>query len=91
MEQKEVYVDAYKREHRVTKELSRGGQGKVMRTTEPNIALKLELGGEGLSDAEQIQDRNRKYEKLRLLPIPQGLHITLPQAVLRDDVGYVRK
>ena len=89
MEQKEVYVDAYKREHRVTKELSRGGQGKVMRTTEPNIALKLELGGEGLSDAEQIQDRNRKYEKLRLLPIPQGLHITLPQAVLRDDVGYV--
>lgn len=89
MEQEKRYVDTYKREHRVTKELSRGGQGVVMRTDEPDVALKLELGSEKLTDAEQIRLRNRKYEKLRLLPIPPGLHITLPQAVLRDDVGYV--
>lgn len=46
MEQEKRYVDTYKREHRVTKELSRGGQGVVMRTDEPDVALKLELGSE---------------------------------------------
>ena len=34
-----VYVDTNAREHWVTKELSRGGQGRVLRTREPDIAL----------------------------------------------------
>lgn len=83
------FVDTNAREHWVTKELSRGGQGVVMRTMEPNTVLKLEQGGEMQTDAQQIEARNRKYRRLRLLPIPRGLHITLPQAVLTDHVGYV--
>lgn len=85
-----VYVDTNAREHWVTKELSRGGQGRVMRTREPDIALKLELvDGETQTDAQQIEVRNQRYRRLRLLPIPQGLTITLPQATLTDHVGYV--
>lgn len=85
-----VYVDTNAREHWVTKELSRGGQGRVMRTREPDIALKLELVDEETqTDAQQIEVRNQRYRRLRLLPIPQGLTITLPQATLTDHVGYV--
>lgn len=88
-QEKMVYVDAYSRKHWVTEELSRGGQGRVMRTREPNVALKLELNEEELTDPEQIKSHSRKYRRLRLLPIPEGLHITLPQAVLKDAAGYV--
>lgn len=69
--------------HRLTKELSRGGQGVVYRTSIPDIVVKIDLTDE--------ENTNERYMDLRLLPIPQGLHITLPIMPLKDEKGYVMR
>lgn len=69
--------------HRLTKELSRGGQGVVYRTGISDIVVKIDL-----TDDEKA---NERYMDLRLLPIPQGLHITLPIMPLQDEKGYVMR
>ena len=75
--------DAADNWHRLTEELSRGGQGVVYRTGISDIVVKIDL-----TDDEKANDR---YMDLRLLPIPQGLHITLPILPLKDERGYVMR
>ncbi len=67
--------------------IASGGQGAVYRTTEANIAVKLERNNEG----EEIMDpdRNEKFMNIRLLPIPGNVNITLPLVVLKEQAGYV--
>lgn len=81
-----VFEDNYGHKHNLTKEISRGGQGAVFRTSDPNIAVKLSLNANEpvLDDSE-----NEAYNKIRLLPFPESLNITLPQAVLSGASGYV--
>lgn len=82
-----LFEDNYGHKHYLTKEISRGGQGVVFRTTDQNIAVKVCLDeyGEPLRD----DTKNEKYNKIRLLPFPKGLNLTLPQAVLKGASGYV--
>ena len=80
-----IYEDIYHRRHECRKEIKRGGQGAVYRTAEPDIAVKLELkNNEPVSDTSG----NQKFLNLRLLPIPSGLHVTLPRSVLANASGY---
>lgn len=65
-----------------------GGQGVVIRTTEADLALKIIRD----ADTQEVitDDRNNeKYLDLRILPIPNGLQVTLPQVALKGVEGYV--
>ncbi|MGL4731719.1 MAG: protein kinase domain-containing protein [Clostridium sp.] len=83
-----VYFDIYDFPHRITKELSRGGQGVVYKTQIPNIVVKVEIDSKTKNEKKDSSE-NEKYNKIRLLPIPNGTKVTLPQATLRDCSGYV--
>ena len=84
MESEKISVeDIFGNVHQLTKELSRGGQGVVYRTAIPDVLVKLDLQGD--------MSANERYMELRLLPLPQGIHITLPLAPLKDDAGYIMR
>lgn len=80
-----VCADSYGHIHRLNGEISRGGQGVVFKTLVPNVVVKFELKDDKLVPP----DENEKFIALRFLPIPSGLHITMPQATLKDYSGYV--
>lgn len=86
MEPLYVFEDNYGHKHSLIKEISRGGQGAVYRTNDSNIAVKIgiEAGSPILNDSQ-----NAAYNKIRLLPFPKALNITLPRAVLKGASGYV--
>ena len=80
-----VCTDSYGYTHRLNGEISRGGQGVVFKTLVPNVVVKFEL-----KDGKLVPPtENEKFMTLRFLPIPGGLHITMPQAALKDYSGYV--
>ena len=83
------YTDEYGREYVLLKQVAPpGGQGVVCRTEDPDTAVKLELeNGQPVKDPS----RNDRYKRLRRLPVPFGLHITMPQVVLREYAGYVMR
>lgn len=82
------FEDIYGYTHNTTSEISRGGQGIVFRTENPNIAVKVALNSLGNGFSEDSSD-NEVFESLRLLPIPSKINLTLPQATLRKFSGYV--
>lgn len=84
----EVLEDIFGNSHVLNKQLgAKGGQGSVFRTEDPNIAVKLIST---VKDEEKsVDELNRHYTDLRLLPIHTKTHITLPCAVLSKRVGYV--
>lgn len=65
-----------------------GGQGVVIRTTEVNLALKI-IRDPDTQEVVTDDSNNEKYLDLRILPIPNGLQITLPQVALKGVEGYV--
>lgn len=77
--------DIYSREYYLTNEISRGGQGVVYRTNDPDIAIKMELDGERI---KCDPTENKKYIQLCHLPIPEDLHITRPLTTLKSVTGY---
>lgn len=80
----ETVKDAYGTSYRLTKELSRGGQGVVYRTTIPDILVKL--------DFNESEESGSHYMNLRLLPLPEGLHVTLPIVPLKGkQTGYIMR
>lgn len=87
---KGIYVDTYGRSHVVSKELSRGGQGTVYLTEEPNVLLKLEWN-RITQEIEKDTSNNDKFDDIRILPMLENTNITLPQTILRDVVGYTMK
>ena len=82
-------ADEFSNQHILADELGRGGQGVVLRTKDPDIAIKLILDKDGrpLEAAEVI----RRMHRLRALPIPDDLHLSAPAAVLRDLGGYAMR
>lgn len=82
----EQYTDFFGYHHICQKKISEGGQGAVYRTQSPNIAVKIAKNDQGVIQNESL---NSGYNMIRLLPIPQDLHITLPLAVLEGVSGYV--
>ena len=81
------YEDIYGNVFSIDKELSSGGQGIVYKTREPNVLLKIEWNSQTKKININTED-NKKFDEIRLLPIPQNTNITLPQSILKDCVGY---
>lgn len=87
---KDIYVDTYGRSHIASKVLSSGGQGIVYLTEEPNVLLKLEWNPM-TQEIEKDTSNNDKFDDIRILPMLENTNLTLPQAILRDVVGYTMK
>lgn len=70
--------------------LGEGGQGVVLRTRSPGIAVKL-VRQAGLVPDEDRQARlRRRLENVRLLPLPQR-QLAVPLSMLKGHVGYTMR
>ena len=83
------FVDEYFNVHERGAELGRGGQGVVFRTKDPDVAVKLALDGNGrpVTHADYVE----KLRRVRGLPVPAGLHLAAPLAVLQETAGYAMR
>jgi hypothetical protein len=87
----EKYVDEFHYIHCKGAMLGRGGQGIVFRTKDPDVAIKVDLDskGEPLENPEVLKKYAEKIERIRLLPLPEGIELSLPAALLKERAGYV--
>jgi serine/threonine protein kinase len=85
------YVDEYQNVHIQDKVLGQGGQGVVFRTKDPDLAIKLvtDESGNPFTDEELVQRYSKRFKRVRLLPLPESLNISVPAAVLQNNAGYV--
>lgn len=85
------YVDEYQNVHIKYKVLGQGGQGVVFRTKDPDLAIKLvtDESGTPVTDAELVERYSKRFKRVRLLPLPENLNISVPAALLQNNAGYV--
>ena len=85
------YVDEYQNVHIQDKILGKGGQGVVFRTKDPDLAIKLVTNeaGNPLTDTEAVERYSKRFRRVRLLPLPENLYVSVPAALLQDKAGYV--
>ena len=88
LESGKVVLDENNVKFELTKELSRGGQGTVWRTTDKNTAIKFEFKDSESGEILEDTSSNEKYNLIRLLPISSDIHLTLPKSVLKNNAGY---
>ena len=86
----EVRVDEFGNVFYLRKELSRGGQGVVYRTKDPDLAIKQPLNPE-TGEVDLGSDMKRVFRGVRSLPIPKDIRVALPLSILRDQPGYVMR
>lgn len=84
-----VLVDEYGNSHQITDELARGGQGVVYRTKDADLAIKQPLDASGQPD--KTANLRERFQRIRLLPMPRRIPVSLPLAILRDEPGYVMR
>lgn len=85
------YVDEYQNVHIQDKVLGQGGQGVVFRTKDPDLAIKLvtDESGTPVTDEEFVERYSKRFKRVRLLPLPENLNISVPAALLQNNAGYV--
>lgn len=85
------YVDEYQNVHIQDKVLGQGGQGVVFRTKDPDLAIKLVTDERGtpVTDEESVERYSKRFKRVRLLPLPENLNISVPAALLQNNAGYV--
>lgn len=85
------YVDEYQNVHIQDKVLGQGGQGVVFRTKDPDLAIKLvtDESGNPVTDEESVERYAKRFKRVRLLPLPESLNISVPAALLQNNAGYV--
>lgn len=85
------YVDEYQNVHIQDKVLGQGGQGVVFRTKDPDLAIKLvtDESGTPVIDKESVERYSKRFKRVRLLPLPESLNISVPAALLQNKAGYV--
>lgn len=85
------YVDEYQNVHIQDKVLGQGGQGVVFRTKDPDLAIKLvtDESGTPVTDGESVERYSKRFKRVRLLPLPENLNISVPAALLQNNAGYV--
>lgn len=86
----EIKIDEYGNVFNLCKELSRGGQGVVYRTKDPDLAIKQPINPE-TGEVDLKSDMRRVFRGVRSLPIPDGARVALPLSILRDEPGYVMR
>lgn len=85
------YVDEYQNVHIQDKILGQGGQGVVFRTKDPDLAIKLvtDESGAPVTDKKLVERYSNRFRKVRLLPLPESINISVPAALLENNAGYV--
>ncbi|ELI9035118.1 serine/threonine protein kinase [Morganella morganii] len=85
------YADEYQNVHIQDKVLGQGGQGVVFRTKDPDLAIKLvtDKSGTPVTDEESVERYSKRFKRVRLLPLPENLNISVPAALLQNNAGYV--
>lgn len=85
------YVDEYQNVHFQDKVLGQGGQGVVFRTKDPDLAIKLvtDESGNPVTDEESVERYSKHFKRIRLLPLPESLNISVPAALIQNNAGYV--
>ncbi|MDM1782884.1 MULTISPECIES: protein kinase domain-containing protein [Acinetobacter] len=85
------YVDEYQNLHIQAKVLGQGGQGIVFRTKDPDLAIKLitDESGNPVTDEKSLEQYSKRFKRVRLLPLPENLNISVPAALLQNNAGYV--
>lgn len=83
------FEDIYGHKHYLKEVISSGGQGAVFQTADPNIAVKIGFSEGSENDAVLDDSRNDEFNKIRLLPLPEKINLTLPKATLKGLFGYV--
>ena len=85
------YVDEYQNVHIQDKVLGQGGQGVVFRTKDPDLAIKLvtDESGNPVTNEESVERYSKRFKRVRLLPLPESLNISVPAALLQNNAGYV--
>ena len=85
------YADEYQKIHIQDKVLGKGGQGVVFRTKDPDLAIKLvtDASGTPVTDKESVERYSKRFMRVRLLPLPESLNISVPAALLQNNAGYV--
>lgn len=82
--------DQLSQRHKLTKELGKGGQGIVYRTSDPELLVKIPLkNGKEIIDKEGVKHFQDQLERLYLLPLTEAMHITKPLYLLAEQAGYV--
>jgi len=89
----EKVLDTRMYQHFLTEKIDEGGQGAVYRTRDPDIAVKLVFDRDEKPDTsiQAIKKFNQKFDRVRILPIPQIFPIARPMVSLQDNRGYVMK
>lgn len=84
------YVDEYQNVHIQDKVLGQGGQGVVFRTKDPDLAIKLvtDESGTPVTDKDSVERYSKRFRRVRLLPLPESLNISIPAALLQNNAGY---
>ncbi len=82
-------TDEYHNLHYLGEELNRGGQGVVFRTRDADLAIKQPLNAN--NEPDENADLHRRFQNIRLLPLPPRIPISLPLAILRNEPGYVMR
>lgn len=84
-------IDEYGNIHIQDEVLGQGGQGIVFRTKDSDIAIKLvtDESGEPVQDKLKVSEYSDKLHKVQFLPLPEGLNISMPVAILQNKAGYV--
>lgn len=92
----DLVEDFYGHKHKLASVISKGGQGAVFRTPDPTIAVKVAFGDKNNSSGDEDKDmvlmndsQNDEFKKIRLLPLPKNINLTLPKATLKTCSGYV--
>lgn len=85
------FIDDYQNIHIQDKILGQGGQGVVFRTKDPDLAIKLvtDESGNPVTDEESVERYSKRFKRVRLLPLPESLNISVPASLLKNNAGYV--
>ena len=98
MEEKETIqfvIDEDGNKHFLEKEIGRGGQGIVWKTSDPNILVKMKVNrstGEPVVDEKEYDKYKDELDEVRILNIPDYIHIAKPVSMLlKPYCGYVMR
>ena len=83
-------LDEYGNRHLRVEELARAGQGVVYTTTDRDLAVKQPLVA-GTDNLDDSKDYAIIFRRVRTLPIPPRIALSLPLSILRDEPGYVMR
>ncbi|MGN8980490.1 MULTISPECIES: protein kinase domain-containing protein [unclassified Collinsella] len=86
----EIRIDEFGNVFSLRNELSRGGQGVVYRTKDPDLAIKQPIDPT-TGEVDLNSNMRNVFRGVRCLPIPKDARVALPLSILRDEPGYVMR